>query len=111
MTEQTHMQDVTDATFEQDVLQSNFPVLIDFWAVWCGPCKMLEPTVAAIAAEYAGKVRVARLNVDESPVTPSRYGVKGIPTLILFQGGEEKERVIGVTSKENIARMIDKHLH
>jgi len=111
MTKQAHMQDVTDATFEQDVLQSNFPVLIDFWAVWCGPCKMLEPTMAAIAAEYAGKVIVARLNVDESPVTPSRYGVKGIPTLILFQGGEEKERVIGVTSKENIARMIDNHLH
>jgi thioredoxin 1 len=111
MTEHAHMKDVTDATFEQDVLKSNVPVLVDFWAVWCGPCKMLEPTVAAIASDYAGRASVVRLNVDENTETGYRYGIKGIPTLILFQGGEEKERVIGVTSKENIARMIDKHLH
>lgn len=110
MTGHAHMTDVTDATFEQEVLNSSLPVLVDFWAAWCGPCKMLEPTVAAIAADYAGRARVVRLNVDENPETGYRYGIKGIPTLILFQGGQEKERVIGVTSKENIARMIDKYL-
>jgi len=111
MAENETMIDVTDATFEQEVLRSNLPVLVDFWAVWCGPCKMLEPTVEAIAKEYAGKAVVARLNVDENSETGARYGVKGIPTLILFSGGDEKDRVIGVTSKDNIARMIDKELN
>ncbi|MBI3951295.1 MAG: thioredoxin [Acidobacteria bacterium] len=104
------MIEVTDTTFEQVALQSNVPVLVDFWAVWCGPCKMLEPTVEAIATQYEGKAVVARLNVDDSPETPARYGIKGIPTLILFNRGQERDRIIGVTSKEHIARMIDENL-
>lgn len=110
MVENGNTKEVTDATFEQEVLRSNLPVLVDFWAVWCGPCKMLEPTVEAIAAEYAGKAIVARLNVDDNPETAGRYGIKGIPTLILFKEGEERDRIIGVTPKDKIARMIDQYL-
>ncbi|RMG46312.1 MAG: thioredoxin [Acidobacteria bacterium] len=110
MAENERMIDVTDETFERDVLKSTLPVLVDFWAVWCGPCKMLEPTVAAIAEEYAGRAVVARLNVDENPETAGRYGIKGIPTLILFKDGEEKDRIIGVVPKERIADMINRHL-
>ncbi len=110
MAENERMIDVTDETFERDVLKSNLPVLVDFWAVWCGPCKMLEPTVASIAEEYAGRAVVARLNVDENPETAGRYGIKGIPTLILFKDGEEKDRIIGVVPKERIADMINRHL-
>lgn len=104
------MLEVTDSTFEQEVLGSDVPVLVDFWAVWCGPCKMLEPTVEAIAADYAGKATVARLNVDDNPEIASRYGIKGIPTLILFKDGAERDRIIGVTPKEKIARMIEGNL-
>lgn len=110
MAEHANMKNVSDATFEQEVLKSDLPVMVDFWAVWCGPCKMLEPTVEAIAAEYAGKAVVARLNVDDNPETPVRYGIKGIPTLILFKDGEERDRIIGVTTKEKIARMIEQNL-
>lgn len=110
MAENERMIDVTDETFERDVLKSTLPVLVDFWAVWCGPCKMLEPTVASIAEEYAGRAVVARLNVDENPETAGRYGIKGIPTLILFKDGEEKDRIIGVVPKERIADMINRHL-
>jgi thioredoxin 1 len=104
------MREVTDGTFEQDVLNSNKPVLVDFGAVWCGPCKMLEPTVRAVADEYAGRVNVLKLDIDNSPMTPARYGVKGVPTLILFNGGQEKNRIIGVTSKDNIEKMINDNL-
>jgi thioredoxin 1 len=105
-----HVTEVSDSSFEKDVLQSETPVLVDFWAAWCGPCRMLAPTVEAVAEKYAGNARVVKLNVDENPAVSQRYGIKGIPTLILFKGGKEEERVVGATSKEAISRMIDKHV-
>jgi thioredoxin 1 len=105
-----HVTEVSDSSFEKDVLQSGKPVLVDFWAAWCAPCRMLEPTVAAVAEAYAASARVVKVNVDENPSISQRYGIKGIPTLILFKGGKEEERVVGATSKESISRMIDKHI-
>jgi thioredoxin 1 len=105
-----HVTEVSDSSFEADVLQSDRPVLVDFWAVWCAPCRMLEPTVDAVAEKYAANARVVKVNVDENPGISQRYGIKGIPTLILFKNGKEAERVVGATSKEAIARMIDKHI-
>lgn len=104
-----YIKEVNDDNFEQAILQSKTPVLVDFWAPWCGPCRMLAPTVEAIAEQYAGDARIAKLNVDDNPSVVQRYRIQGIPTLILFQGGEEKERIIGVASKEAILRMIDEH--
>ena len=105
-----HVTEVNDSSFEKDVLQSDKPVLVDFWAAWCAPCRMLAPTVEAVAEQYSSTARVVKLNVDDNPSISQRYGIKGIPTLILFKGGKEEERVVGATSKENIARMIDKHV-
>ncbi|HLN97587.1 MAG TPA: thioredoxin [Pyrinomonadaceae bacterium] len=105
-----HLNEVTDSSFEKDVLQSDKPVLVDFWAAWCAPCRMLEPTVTAIAEKYASNARVVKVNVDDNPSISQRYGIKGIPTLILFKAGKEEERVVGATSKEAISRMIDKHV-
>jgi thioredoxin 1 len=105
-----HVIDVSDSSFETDVLQSDKPVLVDFWAQWCAPCRMLAPTVEAVAEKYAGSASVVKLNVDDNPAVSQRYGIKGIPTLILFRGGKEEERVVGATSKEAISRMIDKHI-
>jgi thioredoxin 1 len=105
-----HVTEVSDSSFAEDVLQSDRPVLVDFWAVWCAPCRMLEPTVDAVAEKYAANARVVKVNVDENPGISQRYGIKGIPTLILFKNGKEAERVVGATSKEAIARMIDKHI-
>ncbi len=105
-----HVSDVSDTSFETDVLQSDSPVLVDFWAAWCAPCRMLAPTVEAVAEKYAGNARVVKLNVDENPSISQRYGIKGIPTLILFKNGKEEERVVGATSKEAISRMIEKHV-
>jgi thioredoxin 1 len=104
-----HVSDVSDNSFESDVLQSDKPVLVDFWAAWCAPCRMLAPTVDAVAEKYAGAASVVKLNVDDNPATSQRYGIKGIPTLILFKNGKEEERVVGATSKEAISRMIEKH--
>lgn len=105
-----HVTDATDTNFEQDVLGSDKPVLVDFWAAWCAPCRMLAPTVDAVAEKYAGSASVVKLNVDENPGVSQRYGIKGIPTLILFKDGKEAERVVGATSKEAISKMIDKHV-
>jgi thioredoxin 1 len=105
-----YVNEVSDSSFEKDVLQSNQPVLVDFWAAWCAPCRMLAPTVEAVAEKYSGNARVVKLNVDENPSVSQRYGIKGIPTLILFKDGKEEERVVGATSKEAISRMIDKHV-
>jgi thioredoxin 1 len=104
-----HIREVNDDSFEKEVLQSGKPVLVDFWAEWCGPCRMMLPTVEAVAAEREGTATVVKLNVDQSPSTPQRYGVRGIPTIILFKDGKEIDRVVGATSKETLTRLIDKH--
>lgn len=102
--------EVSDASFENDVLNSDRPVLVDFWAAWCAPCRMLAPTVEAVADKYAATARVVKLNVDDNPSVSQRYGIKGIPTLILFKNGHEEERVVGATSEGAISRMLDKHI-
>ena len=102
--------EVSDDSWDEVVLQSDRPVLVDCWAVWCAPCRMLAPTVDAVAEKYAENARVVKLNVDENPTVSQRYGIKGIPTLILFNDGKEEARVVGATSKEAISRMIDKHV-
>lgn len=101
---------VTDSSFEQEVLESRKPVLVDFWAAWCGPCRALAPTVEAIAERFSESATVVKLNVDDSPSTAASYGVRGIPTLILFSGGKEVERMIGVASKESISEMIERYV-
>lgn len=105
-----HIPDVTDSSFEQIVLQSERPVLVDFWAEWCAPCRMLAPIVDTIARHYAGAADVFKLNVDENPSVTQRYGIHGIPTLILFKEGKEQERIVGVASTEAISSMIDGHM-
>jgi thioredoxin 1 len=101
---------VTDANFEVEVLKSADPVLVDYWADWCGPCKMLAPVLDEIATEYAGKVKVAKLNIDENPGTPPRYGIRGIPTLMLFKGGEVEATKSGAVSKSQLTAFIDSNL-
>ncbi len=105
-----NVQTFTDTNFEADVLKSGAPVLVDFWAEWCGPCKRLAPTVDALASEYAGKVTVGKLNVDENPNVSFKYQVRGIPTLLLFKGGQVVESVIGLAQKEDLKKVIDKHV-
>src|SRR5262245_47943419 len=97
---------VEDASFEREVLQSPTPVLIDFWAPWCGPCRAIAPVVEELAKEYAGRLKVVKMNVDENPQTPSRYGVRGIPNLILFKGGQVKEQIIGAVPKTQLVKAI-----
>ena len=104
------VKEVSDSSFENEVLGSSRPVLVDFWAQWCTPCRMLAPTVEAVAQQYNETATVVKLNVDDNPSTAQRYGIKGIPTLILFRDGKEVERVVGATSKESITRMIDKYV-
>ena len=101
---------VTDSSFDQDVLQSNKPVLVDFWAEWCAPCRMSGPIIDQIASDFAASATVVKLNVDDNTATAQRYGIKGIPTLILFNEGKEVERVVGATSKDSITRIIEKYV-
>ena len=101
--------EVSDATFDQEVLRSEQPVLVDFWAVWCGPCKAISPVVDSLAATYAGKLKVAKVNVDENGATPSRYGVRGIPTLLLFKGGQVVGQLVGNVPKDEVEKFVCSH--
>ncbi len=101
---------ITDEAFEAEVLKSELPVLVDFSAVWCVPCKMVAPIVDALAVEMKGKINVRMMDVDASPKTPAKYGIRGIPTLLLFKGGELKETLVGAVSKDKIVAAINKHL-
>ena len=101
---------VTDDSFEQEVLKSSSPVLVNYWADWCGPCKMIAPVLDEIAAEYDGKLTVAKLNIDENPGTPPRYGIRGIPTLMLFKDGEVEATKVGAVSKSQLTAFIDSNL-
>ena len=98
---------VNDANFDAVVLQSQLPVLVDFWAPWCGPCRAIGPIIEELSDEYEGKISVVKMNVDESPATPGKYGIRAIPTLIHFKNGEVVEQVTGAVSKSSIAAMID----
>lgn len=100
----------TDASFETEVLKSSVPVLVDFWAPWCGPCRMIAPHVEALAGELAGRLKVGKLNVDENVDVPGRYRVQGIPTLLLFKNGQVQEQIVGYTSKEALKSTIAAHL-
>jgi len=100
----------TDANFDREVLQSELPVLVDFWATWCAPCKAIAPLVDTVADEYAGKVKVGKVNVDENQATPGKFGVRGIPTLILFKGGVVVEQIVGAVPKSQLDAMIAKAL-
>lgn len=101
---------VGDDNFEAEVMRSDLPVLIDFWAPWCGPCKSIAPIIEELAREYEGRLKVAKLNVDENPGTPSRYGVRGIPNLIILKGGAVKEQLVGVVPKSRLVNAIEKVL-
>jgi thioredoxin 1 len=101
---------VTDDSFEAEVLKSDLPVLVDYWAEWCGPCKMIAPVLDEISGEYTGKIRVAKLNIDENPNTPPRYGIRGIPTLMLFKDGEVEATKVGAVSKSQLIAFIDSNL-
>ena len=99
---------ITDATFDAEVLKADLPVLVDFWAPWCGPCRILGPIVEELAGELAGKVKVVKMNVDENPQTPTTYGIRGIPTTILFKGGKDVDRVVGAVPKKQLVALTEK---
>lgn len=105
-----NIQQVSDASFEEDVIRSDLPVLVDYWAEWCGPCKMIAPILTEIAGEYDGRLKVAKLNIDENPATPPRYGIRGIPTLILFKNGEVEATKVGALSKSQLTAFLEQHL-
>jgi thioredoxin 1 len=107
---ESQVQKFTDANFDDVVLKSGAPVLVDFWAEWCGPCKRLGPTVDALATEYAGKVTVGKLNVDENPNVSFKFQIRGIPTILIFKGGQVVESVVGLAQKDDLKKYIDKHL-
>jgi thioredoxin len=101
------VQQVSDGSFDSEVLKSDLPVLIDFWAPWCGPCKAIAPVVEELAKEYGGRLKVMKMNVDDNPQTPSRYGVRGIPNLILFKGGQVQDQIVGAVPKAQLVKAIN----
>lgn len=105
-----YVREIIQSNFDQEVLRSDRPVLVDFWAAWCAPCRMLAPTMEAVAKQYADRARVLKLNVDDNPVLAQQYGIRGVPTLILFNNGEAQERIVGVKSQAEIAGLLDKYL-
>ncbi len=105
-----HIRYVTDGNFESEVLQSQTPVLVDYWAEWCGPCKMIAPILDDVAKDYAGKLKVAKLNIDDNQETPAKYGIRGIPTLMLFKGGNVEATKVGALSKSQLTAFIDSNI-
>jgi thioredoxin 1 len=103
-----NIMEVSDGNFEQEVLQSDVPVLVDFWAPWCGPCRAIAPLIDELSGDYTGKLKMAKCNVDENPKTPSRFGIRAIPTLIIFKGGNVSEQITGAVAKSQITAAIDK---
>ena len=106
----SHIVHTTDATFAHDVLKSDKPVLLDFWAEWCGPCKMIAPILDEIASEYHDRIKVAKINIDENPQTPPKFGIRGIPTLILFKNGTVEAQKVGAVSKSQLSAFLDSNL-
>ena len=102
--------ELTDANFDSDVLKSPQPVMVDFWAAWCSPCRALAPIVDELATAYSGKIKVGKMDVDKNNATPMRYGVRGIPTLLIFKDGQVKEQIVGFVPKETIQKALDKHV-
>jgi|TARA_B110000240_G_C13401006_1_gene410973 thioredoxin 1 len=101
---------ITDSSFDQEVLKSDVPVLVDYWAEWCGPCKMIAPILDEIAADYEGKLKITKLNIDDNPATPPKFGVRGIPTLMIFKGGDVQSTKVGALSKSQLTAFIDQSI-
>jgi thioredoxin 1 len=110
MSQEKELLHVGDKNFADEVLNASLPVLVDFWATWCGPCRTIGPVVEELAKEFSGKAKVVKLNVDENPATPAQYGVRGIPTLILFKGGKVQDQIVGAVPKARLVAMIEKAL-